>query len=106
MILIKLGAFWENYQFLRIVLGKIKKGLWFIGREAFLFILIFILLEIIIGELLFYNYVSSIEKISPQISSSVFEFKQEAYQSILKEWQERELIWKNISAKNYPDPFK
>ena len=94
-----------NSKLLNIFVSKIKKVPWILGRNAFLFILIFILLDIIFGEFLFYQYVflSDIEE-SPIFNIST-KFKENAYKSVSEKIQVRENIFKNIPQENYADPF-
>ena len=76
------------------------------GRNAFLFILIFILLDIIVGEFLFYRYVFLVKNEEPKIVYVVTKFQENLYQSVLKELQVRESIFKDDSEVNYPNPFQ
>ena len=87
---------------------KIKEILWILGKNAFLCILIFILIDILIGEFLFYKYVISIDTKEPKVISTYDKFQENTYLSILEEWQKREDISENLfsSDKNYTDPFK
>ena len=84
---------------------KIKKLLWNFGKYAFLFIIIFILLYIVLGEFLFYRYVFLANIKEPEITGSLTRFKENVYQSVLKELQDREDTFKSSSPKNYQDPF-
>ena len=86
---------------------KIKKIPWILGKNSFLYILIFILIDILIGEFLFYKYVLLIETEEPKIISTSDKFKENIYQSVLEEWQNRENILKDsLLNENYTDPFK
>ncbi len=83
-----------------------KKSLWSLGKDAFLLILIFILTDILLGELLFYKYVFLVKNQEPKIASSVTRFKKGTYDAVIKEWQDKENIFKNSTEINYQDPFK
>ncbi len=88
------------------MIGNIKKIPWILGQYAFLFILIFILLDILFGGFLFYHYVFSVKNAEPQITSVPAKFKNDVYQSVLNSWQNREESLNSASAINYADPFK
>lgn len=94
----------QNYKLL--VMTKIRKVLETLGRDAFSLILIFIILEIIFGEFLFYKHVLSIEINEPSVSSVSTEFQNKVYESVLKELQSRENISKESVQENYSSPFK
>ncbi|MBI2050159.1 MAG: hypothetical protein HYT35_01740 [Candidatus Staskawiczbacteria bacterium] len=87
---------------------KIKRIILALGENAFLCILILILIDILIGEFLFYKYALSVDTKEPEVISTFDKFQEKTYQSIIKEWQNREAILKNLSlpSENYTDPFK
>ncbi len=100
-----------SYNFKKLLdtyIKKIKKIPWILGKNAFLYILIFILIDILIGEFLFYKYILLIETEEPKIVSISNKFQENIYQSVLEEWQNRENISINLLLfdKNYTDPFK
>jgi len=97
----------NNYQnLLNVSINKAKNILWILGRNAFLFILIFILLGMFFGEYLFYKYVFLVKIENPEIVSSQIKFQKDTYESVLKEWQKREDFFKKSSQENYPNPFR
>ena len=83
----------------------IKKTLWILARDAFLFILIVTLLSIILVEFLFYVYVIVPETKDGAVSDNIVQFKKDTYDSIIAEWQKRDSIFSNPSKINYPNPF-
>lgn len=86
---------------------KIKKIPWILGKNAFLYTLIFILIDILIGQFLFYKYALLIETEEPKIIFIFDKFQENIYQSVLEKWQNRENIFKNsLLDENYTDPFK
>jgi len=96
----------ENFQrLLNVYLNNFKKILQAVGKYAFLFILIFVLLGIVFGEFLFYRYVLLLKIKEPIIISSPTKFRDDVYQSVLKEWQIRENIFNDLPQENYSDPF-
>ena len=97
----------NGYQkLLDIGINKIKKTLLVLGKDAFLFILIFVLLEILFGEFLFYKYVFLLRIEEQKIVATPIKFKENVYQSVLQEWQVRENIFKNSLQENYQNPFE
>lgn len=85
---------------------KVKKILLTLGKDAFLFILLFVLLDIFLGEILFYKYITSLQFQEPEMQQAPIKFKEDAYQSVLKKWHERNSIFESSSSKNYLDPFQ
>lgn len=95
-----------NSQMLNAYVDKIKKIPWFLGKNAFLFILIFILMSIAFGGFLFYQYIFLVSNKEPNIVNISTEFKKDIYQSVLNELQTRENTFKNLPQENYPDQFR
>ena len=95
-----------NFWQVKHITSKIKKILFILGRDAFLFILFVLLIEVIFAELLFYKYVLSVEIQEPSSLSSFVGFKENEYQSIIKEWNAREEFFKNYSSNNVSNPFQ
>ena len=92
---------------IKAILNKVnpKRLFWILGRHAFLVILIFILLEVFFAGFISYKYVFLAERSNPQISSSYFQFKNDIYQGILLEWQERSQRLQESLQKEYINPF-
>ncbi|OGZ62894.1 MAG: hypothetical protein A2998_00745 [Candidatus Staskawiczbacteria bacterium RIFCSPLOWO2_01_FULL_37_25b] len=85
---------------------KLKKVCLFLGKHAFFFILFMILLELIFGGFLYYNYAFLAEKEKPENGNNYFKFEDSAYQEILKEWEKREIeLQEPVRAENYKNPF-
>jgi len=70
--------------------ARIGKILWILGLRAFLLILLFILLDFIIGGFVFYKYVFLAEEEMPGISGSIIKFDDKTYQNVLQELQAKE----------------
>jgi len=87
-------------------LSSIKKVLLVIGKRAFLVILLLVLLELIVGEFLFYQYAVLVKFKEPQVSVIPTRFKEDVYQSVLKEWKHRDDIFNNVIEENYSNPFR
>lgn len=90
---------------LKLRASKIKRIPQFLGENAFIFILIFILIEVILGELIFYKYIFSAKIHEPQTTDSLIEFRENIYQSVLREQQKRKEMFENSLREAYPDPF-
>lgn len=92
--------------FSEFCLNKIGGILWFLGKNIFMFILIFILLEIIFAEFLFYKYVFSVKIEEPQVVGELTEFHGNEYQLFLNKKQLRKKIINDLSLREiYVDPF-
>jgi len=87
-------------------LASLKRILWLIGRHAFSVIIILILVDMLIGGYMFYKYIYSAEREKNSASKATFKFKEDAYQKILSQWQDRDQKLSNFSQKTYPDPFQ
>ena len=81
------------------------KTIEYLGKEAFLLILLFILLEVILAEFLFYQYIFMDDVKKTAEREKPLEFQQKNYESVLSEWQKREAV-RATSPENYLDPFK
>jgi hypothetical protein len=82
-----------------------KNIVWFLAQGAFFFILIFILLEILLGEFLFYQYVFLAKTKEPEVTTLPVRFKKEIYQSVVKEWESRENAFNATKRETYTNPF-
>lgn len=77
-----------------------------LGDKAFLTFLVFLLMALIFGGIIFYKYNILIKKVQPEIVEKPIQFKEKAYQDVLKTWQGKEERFKETDLKQYPDPFK
>jgi hypothetical protein len=84
---------------------KIKKIGFFFGKHAFGFILNIILLELILGGIILYKYAFLSEKANTEIDSNAFKFKENSYQEILKEWEQREIKFQEYFGQDLKSPF-
>jgi hypothetical protein len=84
---------------------KIKKICFFFGKHAFGLILSIILLELILGGIIFYKYAFLAEKTEPGISANNFKFKENSYQEILKEWEQRDIKFQENFGQDIQSPF-
>lgn len=86
-------------------LKKIKKILWDLGKNAFLVVLILVLVNISFGEFLFYKYVflTNIKELETPLVAT--KFKEDTYQLVLQKIQAREDIFNNSLQEDYSDPF-
>jgi len=70
---------------------------------TFFFLLI---LALIFGGLIFYQYSFLVEKKESQIIERPIQFKEELYQKILEEWEERQEQFEKSDSKEYRDLFR
>lgn len=82
-----------------------RKFLWVIARDAFLFILVFILIAMVLGEFLFYHYIFLVEVNYPNTNDTVVRFKEDIYKSVIGELKNRENTFNNPLNENYQNPF-
>ena len=84
----------------------LKKIFWKIGKNPLFTLLILLILTFIFSGLIFYQYVFLAEKKEPQIIERPIQFKEELYQKILKEWEERQKNFDQVEQKEYRDLFQ
>ena len=85
--------------------AKFLRIVWIIGRDAFLFILIFVLLEVAFGEFLFYKYIFLAEQQEPEDGAIPMEFQKKMYEAVLAELESRERISESLVKEAYEEPF-
>ena len=76
-----------DFKKLKNILGKLPRAL---AEQAFLTILVLIFISLIWGGFLFYQYSILAQKAEPEITIEPTQFKENLYQKILEEWQNRE----------------
>lgn len=84
----------------------LQKLLLILAEKSFLFCLIAIFIALIIGGVIFYQYSSLLKRAESQIEDTVLQFKEETYQRVLRQWQEREEKFEAAATKQYLNPFK
>ena len=77
-----------------------------LGERAFLSSLGLLLLSLILGGLIFYQYAILAEKKEPEISKKPLQFNEKNYQEILRVWQEKEKRFQEADLKEYLDLFR
>jgi len=82
-----------------------KKMFWKIGENPFPTFFILIILAIIFGCLIFYQYSFLAGKKEPQIIEEPLQFKEDLYQKILAEWQSRQKKFQEAELKEYRNLF-
>ena len=80
-------------------------ALWFLGRNAFLCIIFLVLIDLLLGELLFYQYVSVPKAQQPDPAPVTGQFHEQAYQSVLNQWVARKAALDASSQTTVADPF-
>ncbi len=98
-------TFFYNHKRLNAYKKKIEVLPWIIGTHAFLSILIFILLDIILGMILFFNYALLAKFEAPENVVISTKLQESTYRSVLDSLQARENVFNNSSKENYTDPF-
>jgi hypothetical protein len=83
----------------------LNKSLRFLGEHFFFGFLLIFFLTLILGSLIFYQYVFLAEKMEPNISGRTIFFNEEAYEKILEEWGNREKKIEAIDSGQYSNPF-
>jgi len=93
----------------KLEFGKIKeflnKSLRFLGEHFFFSFLLLFFLTLILGSLIFYQYVFLAETTEPNIFENPILFNEEAYEKVLEEWGNREKKIEAIDSGQYSNPF-
>ncbi|MGB2762353.1 MAG: hypothetical protein WBC21_02325 [Minisyncoccales bacterium] len=77
-----------------------------LAENAFRSFMILVCLALIFGSVLFYKYSVLAEKKEPEVFKKPIEFKENIFENILKEWEEREVKFNAADTKEYPDLLK
>ena len=93
----------KKIQRLKEFLGKI---FWKMGENPLSTFFIFLILALIFGGLIFYQYSLLAEKKEPQIIERPIQFKEELYQKILEEWEIRQKNFDQAEQKEHRDLFQ
>jgi len=75
---------------LKILIGKIEKSIWVLGLHAFSLIILFIIIDLILGSIVFYNYVFLTEKENPNTTESILRFDDKTYKSVIEKLNNNE----------------
>ncbi len=63
-------------------------------------------IALILGGFVFYRYSILAEKLEIETARELLKFKQETYQEVINQWQQREESLENINSKQYINPFQ
>lgn len=77
-----------------------------LAGHAFLSVLVIILLEMILGAVLFYKYSMLPEQTEIQAPEDVVQFKQEVYEEVSNKWIEQRRKFEKTQTKEYFDFFQ
>ena len=86
--------------------NSLKKIFWKMGENPLLTFFLLLILVLIFGGLIFYQYSFLAEKKEPQIIERPIQFKEELYQKILEEWEIRQKNFDQAGQKEYRDLFR
>lgn len=70
---------------------KVKKIIWFFGLHAFSLILLLILIDLIFGFFVFYNYVYLAERQEAKVTGTIIKFDTKTYQNVLTDLQAKDI---------------
>lgn len=76
-----------------------------LGEKALFVFLGLLLLALILGGIIFYQYNILVKKAEVQIFEEPLQFREKTYQSILEIWREKEKKFNEADLKEYLDPF-
>jgi len=91
---------------LKLAPSSAAKAIWSIGKRAFWLSMLLILIDLIIGGLVFYKYVFSAENDKSYLNNPPLQFDEKSYKEILSQWGKRDESLNQFIQKDYPDPFQ
>ena len=77
----------------------------FIGERFFLSFLLFVILALIVGGFVLYQYAFLVDRIDFNTQEKPVFFNEDIYKKVLEEWQNREREFQEIESRQYPNPF-
>ncbi len=83
----------------------IKNIPWVLASHAFLIIIFFIFLYLLVGVYLFYTYGILVEGEAPKIVDNTIEFNYSAYEGVLRAWEAKDQSFQESVNGIYPNPF-
>jgi hypothetical protein len=86
--------------------GFLKKLPKVLGEKAFLTYLGLLVLALILGGFIFYQYNILAKKTEVQVTEKLLGFEKEVYDKVLKIWQEKEENFEGADFKEYPNLFR
>ena len=89
----------------KVKIDAVKKIPWILASRAFLMLLIFILLALMLGAWVFYHYAILAETKTEQVTEKTILFKYSGYQTIVNEWQKKNLHLQESKNTVYTNPF-
>ena len=97
-------SFLDYNKLLEILSVGIKRTMWIIAKDAFVVILISVLICILFGEFLFYNYILALD-VKKTDAMPVVKFNESAYNSVMKESNKKESVFNDVFSSEYQNPF-
>jgi hypothetical protein len=89
--------------------NKIKRVLsetpWFLAKRAFFVFLAFVLIVLIVGAILLYQYSWKIERKEIKTEVRQIQINENIYNQFLKNYSQRELNYRKVDEETYPDIF-
>lgn len=84
----------------------LKRLLLNLGERAFLVFLGLLVIALIFGTIIYYQYNILAKRGGVQITKEPFRFQEKTYQDISRIWQEREKRFEEADSKEYPNLFR
>lgn len=87
-------------------ISVLKKTPRIVAEQAFLATLVFIMLALLLGGLIFYKSCILVEKVEPEIEKPPAQFDVKLCQEVLREKENQQKRFEGADSKEYPDPFR
>jgi hypothetical protein len=90
-----------------VEINKLLKRLLFtLVKRAFLFFLGLLVVALIFGAIIYYQYNILAQKEEPQTIKKSLQFQEKTYRNVSRAWQEREKNFREADSKEYVNPFR
>jgi nitrate/TMAO reductase-like tetraheme cytochrome c subunit len=82
----------------------IEKIIWFLGKKAFVIVLLLVIIDVVIGTFVFYEFVFVAEKQEPKVVFTL-KFKDNDYKTVLSQWKQESQNSQQSGVEIFPNPF-
>ena len=78
---------------------------WLIGERLFLSIIVFILITVAVGGVVFYQYAIQAPKTEPESEGQAIRFQRDLFWDLVEIWEKKRQNFENAPQKEYNDFF-
>jgi len=82
-----------------------KKLPWAVASYAFSYMLLFILIGLLVGVFIFYQYIVSVELYQPETAHETVQFQYDTYKKVINDWQINQQALQPSADQKLLNPF-